>query len=152
MAGHWSRVARTPVSAAVMIVLTISSESRPVLTARVAARFFFAQIGARVVRWRGGGSPGGGRARKGLWILGRPGSSYRDVPVLAPRTVDLLVPRLFQAARNHAPRLRGIDHVVDHRPTSRHVRVDLRAHRREQRRRFLLGVGRVLDLLFKDDF
>src|SRR5690348_3480680 len=145
MAGHWSRVARTPVRAAVMMVLVT------VLTGWVVLPFEFAQIRPRVVRWRGGGSPGGGRAPPGVRLRGRGGVSYRDVAVLAPRAVDLLGAGLLQAANDDAAGFRGVDHVVDHRPTGGQVRVDLGADRLEQLRPRFLGVARGLDLFVEDD-
>src|SRR5712691_7252991 len=145
MAGHWSRVARMPVRAAVMMVLV------KVLTGWVVLRRQFAQIRCRVVRWRGGGSPGGGRAPPGVWLSGGRELSYRDVAVLPPRAVDLLGAGLLQAADDHAAGLGGIDHVVDHRPTGGQVRVDLRADGVEQLLAGLLGVARGLDLLVEDD-
>src|SRR5213083_604318 len=86
MAGHWSRVARTPVRAAVMMVRVTA------LTGWVVSPFQLAQIGWRVVRWRGG------RAPPGVWLCRRRrGASYRDVAVLAPRAVDLLGAGLLEA-------------------------------------------------------
>src|SRR6266480_3685359 len=52
IAGHWSWVARTPVRAAVMMVRVTA------LTGWVVSPFQLAQIRWRVVRWRGGNSPG----------------------------------------------------------------------------------------------
>src|SRR5579864_1804313 len=77
--------------------------------------------------------------------------SYRYVPVLAPGAVDLLVTRLLDASDDHAARLRRIDHVVDHRPTRRQVRVDLLAYRLDQLGSRGLRVVRGLNLLVEDD-
>src|SRR5207245_5073546 len=77
--------------------------------------------------------------------------SYRDVSVLAPRPVDPLVPRLRDALDDHASRFRWIDHVVDHCPARREVRVDLGADRLDELRSSRLGVVRCLDLLVVDD-
>src|ERR1700694_1977863 len=79
------------------------------------------------------------------------GISYRDVAVLAPGSVDLLVPRLLDAFDDHATRLGGIDHVVDHRPARREVWVDLGADRLDQLSARGLGIFRGLDLLVEDD-
>src|SRR5436189_1936073 len=122
MAGHWSRVARTPVRAAVMMVRVTA------LTGWVVLRFQFAQIRWRVVRWRGGGSPGGGRAPPGEWLCGRRrGASYRDVAVLAPRAVDLLGAGLLEAVDDDPASFGGVDHIGGHRPTGGQVRGELRA-------------------------
>src|SRR2546427_9866256 len=122
MAGHWSRVARTPVRAAVMMVRVTA------LTGWVVLRFQLAQIRWRVVRWRGGGSPGGGRAPPGEWLCGRRrGASYRDVAVLAPRAVDLLCAGLLEAVDDDPASFGGVDHIADHSPTRGQGRVSLRS-------------------------
>src|SRR5579864_1640744 len=102
MAGHCSRVASTPVSAAVMTVLI-------------------------------------------------DGPSYRDVAVLPPRPVDLLVPRLLDALDDHAPGLRRVDHVVDHRPTGSEVWIDLGPDGLDHLGARRLRVVGCLDLLVEDD-
>src|SRR5437899_13076982 len=79
------------------------------------------------------------------------GFSYRDGAVLAPWSVDLLVARLRDAAPDHAPRLGGIDDVVDHRPAGADVRTDLLADRLAHLRPCLLGVVGGFDLLVEDD-
>src|SRR5579864_6912102 len=76
--------------------------------------------------------------------------SYGDVPVLAPRPLDLLVARLLDALDDHVSRLRRIDHVVDHRPTRRQVRVDLRADGVDQLRARRFRLFGCLDLLVED--
>src|ERR1700730_12349432 len=93
-----------------------------------------AQIGGRKVRWRGGGSPlgGGGRAPARC--------SYRDVSVLAPRSVDFLGARLLEAADDHSACVAWIDDVVDQRPAGGNVRVDLSSDRLDQLAARLLGV------------
>src|SRR5258706_5019575 len=102
MAGHWSRLARTPVRAAVTIVL--------------------------VTVWR----------------------SYRDVSVLAPRAVAPLALGLLQAAHDDSPRLRRVDHVIDHRPPRREVRIDLRTDPLQQLRSRLARIVGSLHRLVKD--
>src|SRR5438046_4027492 len=142
MAGHGSRVARTPVRAAVMMVRVTA------LTGWVVLRFQLAHVRWRVVRWRGGGSSGGGRAPPGGWLCGRRrGASYRDVAVLAPRAVDLLGAGLLEAVDDDPASFGGVDHIVDHRPTGGQVRVDLRADRVEQPSARFLGVAARLALL-----
>src|SRR5690348_17914877 len=111
MAGHWSLVASTPVSAAVMTVRVTA-----VLTGRVVESSLRPQIDRRQVCWRGGGTlhQGGGRAPQsgGGRVAAGPGRSYRDVAVLPPRPVDSLVPRLLQPAHDHASRLGWVDDIV----------------------------------------
>src|SRR5258707_2948114 len=109
MAGHWSRVASTPVRAAVTMVLLIARAPRGgALTGWVAPGFAPAQIEPRKVRWRGGAANhpgGGGRAPARcacLSALRVGGFSYRDVAVLPPPAVDLLGARLLDAADDHA--------------------------------------------------
>src|ERR1700694_3583435 len=155
MAGHWSRVASTPVSAAVTMVLVIRRKPprAEFLTGRVADRPPLAQIERRKVRWRGGGSPhsGGGRAPAGYGRMAPAGRSYRDVSVLPPRAVDFLVPRLLDASDDHPARLGGGDDVIDHRPTRGEGRGDLRPDTGDKLAACLLRVVGCLDLLVEDD-
>src|SRR6266567_6788844 len=116
IAGHCSRVARTPVSAAVITVLPLRGPRE--LTAQPPSSW---------------------------------GSSYRDVAVLSPGPIDLLVARLLDAPDDHAPRLRGVDDVVDHRPAGGDVRADLRPDGFDHARPRLLGIVRGFDLLVEDD-
>src|SRR5579859_5043451 len=98
------------------------------LTGRVAFPAGARQIRERVVRWRGGGPPKPGRGRvPEAGFVGGGARSNRDVSVLPPWAVDLLAPRLLQRPHDDSSRFGGIDHVIDHRPTRRKVRVDLRA-------------------------
>src|SRR4029077_17939441 len=79
------------------------------------------------------------------------GASYRDVAVLTRRPIDFLVARLLDAPDDHAPRFGGVDHVVDHRPAGREVRVDLRPDRLDQLAARLLRGGGRFDLRVEDD-
>src|SRR2546430_8056083 len=106
-----------------------------------------AELRGRGVRWRGGGSPGGGRAPPEVWLCRRRrGASYRDVAVLAPRAVDLLGAGLLEAVDDDPASFGGGDHIVDHRPTRGPGRGGLRADRVEQLSARFLGVAGRLDL------
>src|SRR5437879_1625196 len=79
------------------------------------------------------------------------GFSYRDVAVLTPGPVDLLVARLLDAAHDHAPGLGRIDDVVDHRPAGGDVGADLLPDRLDHLRPRLLGLVGGFDLLVEND-